>query len=79
MRKVITLLLCCWALAFGAQGIEPNILPLKVINDNWKSKPIPVKSSNGTVDVMTLMRAFHAVWPTASVQAIIGAAGDNSY
>lgn len=79
MRKAITLLLCCWALAFGAQGMGTGIQSLKVINDNWMSKPIPVKSSNGTVDVMTLMRAFHAVWPTVSVQSIIDAAGDNSY
>ena len=61
MRKAITLLLCCWALAFGAQGMQSAILPLKAINDNWMSKPIPVKSSDGTVDVMTLMKAFHAV------------------
>ena len=79
MRKAITLLLCCWALAFGAQGMQSAILPLKAFNDKWMSKPIPVKSSDGTVDVMTLMRAFHAVWPTASVQSIIDAAGDNSY
>ena len=79
MRKAITLLLCCCALALGARGMQAGILPLKVVNDNWMNKPIPVKSSNGTVDVMTLMRAFHAVWPTASVQAIIDAAGDNSY
>lgn len=66
-------------MAFGASGMQAGILPLKAVNDNWMSKPIPVKSSNGTIDVMTLMRAFHAVWPTASVQAIIDAAGDNSY
>ena len=79
MKKAITLLLCCCALALGARGMQAGIQPLKVVNDNWMSKPIPVKSSNGTVDVMTLMRAFHTVWPTASVQAIIDAAGDNSY
>ena len=79
MRKAITLLFCCWALAFGASAGETDILPLKAINDNWMNKSIPVKSSNGTADVMTLMRAFHTVWPTASVQAIIDAAGDNSY
>ena len=79
MRKAITLLFCCCALAFGARGMQADIQPLKVINDNWMSKSIPVNSNDGTVDVMTLMRAFHAVWPSASVQAIIDAAGDNSY
>ena len=79
MRKAITLLLCCCAMAFGARGMQAGILPLKAVNGGWMGKPIPVKSSDGTIDVMTLMRAFHAVWPTASVQAIIDAAGDNSY
>lgn len=66
-------------MAFGARGMQADILPLKVVNDNWMNKPIPVKLVDGTGDVMTVMRAFHAVWPTASVQAIIDAAGDNSY
>ena len=79
MRKAITFLFCCCALAFGAQGMPSDVLPLKAVNDGWMNKSIPVKSSNETVDVMTLMKAFHAVWPTASVQAIIGAAGDKTY
>ena len=79
MRKAITLLLCCCAMAFVARGMHADILPLKAVNSGWMSKPIPVNSNNGTVDVMTLMKAFHAVWPTASVQAVIDVAGDNSY
>lgn len=79
MRKAITLLLCCCAMAFVARGMHADILPLKAVNSGWMSKPIPVNSNNGTVDVMTLMKAFHAVWPTASVQSVIDVAGDNSY
>ena len=63
MRKAITLLFCCWALAFGASAGGTDILPLKAVNNSWRNKSIPVSSSNGT----------------ASVQAIIDAAGDNSY
>ena len=78
MRKAITLF-CCWALALGANVMGANILPLSDINGNWMSKPIPVQSSDGTADVMTLLKAFHATWPTRSVQAIIDAAGNNSF
>ncbi len=74
MRKAITLF-CCWALALGAQGV----VPLSTIEGGWTSKSIPVQSSDGTVDVMTLLRAFHATWPTTSVQTIIDAAGNNSF
>ena len=66
-------------LSFGAKGLGTDLLPLSAINDNWMSKPIPVNSTNGTVDVMTLMRAFHATWPTEAMQKIIDTAGDNSY
>ena len=79
MRKAITLLICCCALTFGAKGMGTDIQPLTAIDGNWMSKPIPVNSTGEHVDVMTLMRAFHSTWPTSSVQAIIDAAGDNSY
>ena len=51
MRKAITLLLCCCAMAFVARGMHADILPLKAVNSGWMSKPIPVNSNNGTVDV----------------------------
>ena len=79
MRKAITLLFCCWALALGAKGMSTDILPLTAIDGNWMNKSIPVKTTAAEPDVMTLLRAFHAVWPTTSVQSIIDAAGDNTY
>lgn len=79
MRKAITLLFCCWALAFGAKGMGTDFLPLTAIDGNWMSKSIPVKTTAEAPDVMTLLRAFHAIWPTTSVQSIIDAAGDNTY
>ena len=79
MRKAITLLFCCWVLASSASGKGTNMLPLTTINDSWMSKSIAVNSNDGKVDVMTLLKAFHATWPTQSVQTIIDAAGDNSY
>ena len=79
MRKAITLLFCCWVLAFGASGRGTDILPLTAINDSWMSKNIAVNSNDGKVDVMTLLKAFHATWPTQNVQFIIDAAGNNSY
>ena len=79
MRKAITLLISCLTLAFVAQGTGTGILPLTAIDGNWMSKPIPVNSTAETADVMTLLRAFHAAWPTEGVQKIIDAAGDNSY
>ena len=79
MRKAITLLFCCWVLASSASGKGTNMLPLTTINDSWMSKSIAVNSNDGKVDVMTLLKAFHATWPTQNVQTIIDAAGDNSY
>ena len=79
MRKSITLLFCCWALAFGASARETGMMPLTAIDGNWMNKSIPVKTTATEPDVMTLLRAFHAVWPTTSVQSIIDVAGDNTY
>ena len=78
MRKAITLLFCCWVLALSASGMGTDIMPLTAINGNWMSKSIPVRTTTEP-DVMTLLRAFHATWPTTSVQSIIDAAGDNTY
>ena len=79
MRKAITLLFCCWVLAFGASGMGTDIMPLTAIDGSWMSKSIPVRTTAAEPDVMTLLRAFHATWPTTSVQSIIDAAGDNTY
>ena len=79
MRKAITLLFCCWVLAFGAKGMGADIMPLTAIDGSWMSKSIPVSTTAAEPDVMTLLRAFHATWPTTSVQSIIDAAGDNTY
>ena len=79
MRKAITLFIFCCALTFGASGRGTDILPLTAIDGNWMSKPIPVNSIGENVNVMVLLRAFHATWPTQSVQSIIDTAGENSY
>lgn len=79
MRKAITLFILCWALAFNASSMGTDFLPLSTINGNWTSKRIPVNSSNVNIDVMTLLKAFHATWPTEAVQSIITSAGDNSF
>ena len=78
MRKAITLLFC-WVLAFGASGMGTDIMPLTAIDGSWMSKSIPVSTTATEPDVMTLLRAFHATWPTTSVQSIIDAASDNTY
>ena len=79
MKKAITLLFCCWELAFGAKGMGADIMPLTAIDGSWMSKSLPVRTTATEPDVMTLLRAFHATWPTTSVQSIIDAAGDNTY
>lgn len=79
MNKTITLLICCWALAFGAQGMGSNFLPTTAIDGSWMSERIPVNSSDGTADVMTLLKAFHTAWPTEAVQALIAEAGDRRF
>lgn len=79
MRKAITLFIFCWALAFNASSMGTDFLPLSNINGNWTTKRIPVNSSNVNIDVMTLLKAFHATWPTEAVQSIITSAGDNSF
>ncbi len=79
MRKAITIFILCWTVAFSASGRGTDLLPLKAINGGWMSKRIPVNSSNGNADVMALLKAFHAVWPSEGVQSIIDAAGDNSF
>ena len=79
MRKVITIFVLCWTVAFGASSSGTDQLPLTAIDGGWMSKRIPVNNGNGNADVMTLLKAFHAVWPSEAVQAIIDAAGDNSF
>ena len=79
MRKVITIFVLCWTVAFGATSRGADLLPLTAIDSGWMSKRIPVNNVNGNADVMTLLKAFHAVWPSEAVQAIIDAAGDNSF
>lgn len=79
MNKTIPLLICCWALALSAQCKGTGTLSLTAIDSNWTSKRITVNCSDGTVDVMTLLRAFHTAWPTEAVQALIAEAGDRSF
>lgn len=79
MRKAITIFVLCWTVALGANSRGTDLLPLTAIDSGWMSKRIPVNNGNGNADVMTLLKAFHAVWPTEAVQSIIDAAGDNSF
>ena len=76
MKQAVTLLICCLMLALGTEGKGTDLLPLSAIDSNWKSERIPVNTSDGTADVMTLLKAFNTAWPTEAVQSIINVTGD---
>lgn len=79
MKKSVISLICLLSLSFNLHGGDFVFLPITAIDGSWMSERIPVNSSDGTVDVMTLLKAFHATWPTEVVQKLIDEAGDRRY
>lgn len=79
MKKSAISLICLLSLSFNLHGGDFDFLPISAIDGSWMSERIPVKSSDGTADVMTLLKAFQTAWPTEAVQTLIDEAGDRRY
>lgn len=70
---------CALALTAVASGKTPHECTLAEINSKWMDKTITVKNVKDAPTVMQLLRAFHAVWPTQSGEALIAEAGDRLF
>ena len=79
MKRVITMMACALALTAVASGKTPHECTLAEINSKWMDKTITVKNVKDAPTVMQLLRAFHAVWPTQSGEALIAEAGDRLF
>lgn len=79
MKRVITMMACVLALIAVAEGKSPHECTLAEINSKWMDKTITVKNVKDAPTVMQLLRAFHAVWPTQSGEALIAEAGDRLF
>ena len=79
MKKAISLLIGFFVLSFSLHGGDFDTLPFKAIDGAWMSESIHVNSSDGSADVMTLLRAFHSAWPTEAVESLIAEVGDRLF
>ena len=79
MKRVITMMACVLALMAVAEGKSPTKCPLAEINSKWMDKTITVKNAGDAPNVMQLLKAFHAVWPTQAGEALIAEAGDKLF
>lgn len=52
---------------------------MAAIAEGWCDKNIAVKTAEDEPDVMTLIKAFHAVWPTDVVDSLIVRVGDKRF
>lgn len=79
MKRVITMMACALALTAVASGKTPHECTLAEINSKWMDKTIKVKNAGDAPNVMQLLKAFHAVWPTQAGEALIAEAGDRLF
>lgn len=79
MKKTIILLSCLYTLAFSLEGYGRDKVPLSAIYNGWSDKSIKVNRGVDLPNVMQLLKAFHAQWPTSSVEALLAEAGDRRY
>ena len=79
MKKSATLFSCLFVLSFRLLGGDMDFLPLSAIDGSWNDIAIKVPAGGQNPDVMQLLKAFHAEWPTEAVQALIAEAGDKRY
>ena len=54
-------------------------VPLSTIYNKWGDKTIKLNRDVELPNVMQLLKAFHATWPTSSVEALIAEAGDRRF
>lgn len=79
MKRLITLMVSLLALMAVAEGKTTQQCSLAEINAGWMNKTIKVKNGKDTPDVMQLLRAFHAAWPTKAAESLIAEAGNKRY
>ena len=78
MKTRISLLIGIAVLTFSISHATANS-EMASIKNGWQSKPITVKNGGETPDVMQLLRAFHATWPTTAAKALIAETGDRRF
>lgn len=79
MKRTIAILACLMALTAIAEGKTSQKRSLAEINAGWMNKTITVRNVKGTPNVMDLLKAFHAVWPTQAGESLIAEVGDRLY
>lgn len=79
MKKSAALFICLFALSFRLFGGDMDVLPLSAFDGSWNDIAIKVPAGGQNPDVMQLLKAFHAEWPTKAVQTLIAEAGDRRY
>ena len=78
MKRTIAIMTCLLALALVAES-KSTKQSLANIQNGWMNKSITVRNGVDLPNVMQLLKAFHAEWPTSSVEALIAEAGDRRF
>lgn len=78
MKRTLAIITFLLAMVLVAES-KTSMQSLANINDGWMNKSITVNNGVDLPNVMQLLKAFHAKWPTRSVEALIAEAGDRRF